>query len=136
MQQFTGLEYIKIDLANRYGLDKETWDVRIHWATEMLKTQESIDDALENADEPYLFLKSLYAHDDALQGKPTGYLSSLDATASFLQIMAALTGCRKTAETCNLINTGKREDAYTMISDAMSIEGVDRSMVKYPIMTH
>ena len=31
MQIFTPKEYLKIDIANSYGLDTKTWDERISW---------------------------------------------------------------------------------------------------------
>lgn len=31
MQLFTGKQYLQIDIANNYGLDKEDWDDRLDW---------------------------------------------------------------------------------------------------------
>jgi len=71
---------------------------------------------------------------------PTGFIMGLDATASGLQIMAALSGCHKTASAVNLINTGKREDVYTVVAEKMNellpaSEAVCRKIVKKPIIT-
>ena len=65
---------------------------------------------------------------------------SIDATASGLQIMSALSGCKDTARVCNMINTGNREDVYQMIADKMNVRlngkyGVTRKDVKKPCMT-
>jgi DNA-directed RNA polymerase len=73
---------------------------------------------------------------------------SIDATASGLQIMAALSGCKVTAKACNMINTGKREDVYQFITNKMntilkscvfgtfvSSDYVTRKDVKKPVMT-
>jgi DNA-directed RNA polymerase len=58
-----------------------------------------------------------------------------------LQIMAALSGCKKTAKHVNLLNTGEREDVYTEVAIAMNkllpAESlVNRGDTKKPVMTH
>jgi DNA-directed RNA polymerase len=65
---------------------------------------------------------------------------SIDATASGLQIMAALSGCKTTAKACNMIDTGRRDDVYITIADRMNrlLERrfwVSRKEVKKPCMT-
>jgi len=57
-----------------------------------------------------------------------------------LQILASLSGCHKTARAVNLINTGKREDVYSYVVEAMNSvlsdeDKVDRDLVKQPLMT-
>lgn len=141
MRQFTGLEYMKIYLANTCGQDKKSWDDRLAFADEVLKDQDSINAALETADEPNLMLKTLNALDDVHRDIPTGFIMGLDATASGLQIMAALSGCHKTARQVNLINTGKREDPYTGVTEHMNKNlssgvKVPRNTTKYGLMTH
>lgn len=133
MQQFTGMEYVKIDVANQYGLDKLTWDERIEWVnTGMTKGTLFEQENLDKAKNPVRFLKALRALTSAISGKPSGHLVGLDATASGLQIMACLMGCKKTASMVNLIDTGKREDAYQSIASEM---GRDKAEMKHPIMT-
>ena len=136
MQKFTGLGYMKIYLANCFGHDKLTWDERLAWADETLSSTEKINAALDEAEEPNLFLKTCNAIDDALAGIPTGFIMGLDATASGLQIMACLTGCHATARQVNLISTGKREDAYLNVAEDMGMPHITKAEVKYPVMTH
>ena len=31
MMRFTGKQYLQIDIASNYGLDKETWEHRLNW---------------------------------------------------------------------------------------------------------
>ena len=31
MQKFSGTDYLKIDIASNYGLDKEPWEKRLAW---------------------------------------------------------------------------------------------------------
>src|SRR5690606_19590575 len=73
-------------------------------------------------------------------GKPTGYMISLDATSSGLQLLAALTGDLRAAQLCNVVDTGHREDAYTnvyatMLSQLDESGKITRDMAKDAIMT-
>ena len=113
MQTFSGTEYLKIDIASNYGLDKEDWDVRINWfnqnETAILKRTIALS---VEADEPALFVAGVQAYKDAMEGKPSGYPISLDATSSGLQLLSVLVGCETSAKLCNVISTGHRENAY------------------------
>lgn len=117
MQLFnTGLEYLKIDIASNFGLDKKTWNERIDWYNQ---NESKLESLIKKADTPALFYAGMNAMKKAKAGEPSGYPISLDATSSGLQILACLTGDRKAAELCNVINTGKRQDAYTVIYHRM-----------------
>lgn len=114
MRKFTGKQYLMIDIANSFGLDKETWDTRLQWFESNEK--DILADPfqwMQRAEEPAQFLAGVHAYEKSLYGHRTGYLCGLDATASGIQILSLLAGCPQSASTCNLINTGRREDAYT-----------------------
>lgn len=148
-ERFTGLDMLKIDMANTYGLDKELFADRISWINQH---QDNIFDNLDayskEANEPLLFRKSVYAMADALAGQPIKHNVFMDATASGYQIMAALSGCKKTAELVNLIDNGKRNDLYTILTNKIVSKVPDsdlfinktdaqrRKFMKKPIMTH
>lgn len=142
MQTFTGIEYLKIDIANNFGLDKKNWDERIEWFD---KNREKLPQMLNQADNPALFFAGLQAMEAAEAGKPSGYPISLDATASGMQLLAVMTGDRRAAELCNVINVKKdgapqRQDGYTVVYkamvDAIGEEGrISREDTKSAIMT-
>ncbi|MFV0357706.1 MAG: DNA-directed RNA polymerase, partial [Bacteroides thetaiotaomicron] len=112
MQTFKGIEYLMIDIANNFGLDKEDWDVRLEW----VKTNESqLESMLKQADEPALYYAAIKAYRTAQRGEPVNYPISLDATSSGMQILACLTGDRKAAMLCNVLDAGCRMDAYQAI---------------------
>ena len=121
MQEFSGKDSIKIAIANAYGLDKKTWDIRLEF-TELFITENEIAQEILtcDADEPLLMQKAINALRDAEAGIPTGYIMGLDATSSGIQIMSCLTGCERGARNSNLIDTGKREDAYSIATEAMN----------------
>ena len=136
-QEFTGKEYLKIDIANNMGLDKEDWDVRLAWFDE---NEHQIDALVSKAEEPALFYAGVCAWHKAKAGEPTGYPISLDATASGIQLLACLTGDRRAAALCNVIDTGHREDAYTnlyrRLLDKIGEEAkITRKDTKQAIMT-
>lgn len=134
MQTFTGVEYIKIDIANHFGLDKLSWADRIQWVDDHYSDLAVLD---QQADEPVLFRKAVRAYRQALLKQPTGHLVGLDATASGIQMLACISGCVQSASKVNLVNTGKREDIYQSMVNEMATHGAstDRKTIKKPIMT-
>jgi len=117
MQKFSPIQYIMIDIANHYGMDKCSWQERISWVANNDSTLEYQD---IDADSPILYSKAVRAYREAKAGNPIGHMVSLDSTWSGGQIMAVLMRCTKTAEASNMIDTGKRVDIYTVVKDYMN----------------
>lgn len=113
MQEFTPLEYIKIDIASNFGLDKETWDTRLEWFAE---NEPKLEQMVLEAEEPALFFAGVEAYRKAERGQPIKYPISLDATASGAQILALLAGCERSAVLSNVIDSGDRLDFYSEIT--------------------
>lgn len=135
MQTFTGTQYLKIDIANTFGLDRLKWIDRIHWFD---NNEPDLEDFSYTAKYPILYRKAVRAMRTVQKGGLTNHIMGLDATASGLQIMAALSGCHSTARAVNLINTGDREDVYGAIADHMNQipdVSVNKDKVKKPVMT-
>lgn len=146
MQKFTALEYLKIDIANSFGHDKLKWNERIAWFDQLEESGTNIAELIPQAKEPAMFYAGCKAYNDALNGVPSGYMISLDATSSGLQLLAALTGCRKSAELCNVVPwfgneaEAQRRDGYTVIYQMMLAlineeSKIKRDDVKEAIMT-
>lgn len=136
-QEFTPREYLKIDIANNFGLDKLTWYERIKWFDQ---NEANLHSLVQQADEPALFYAGVKAWEDVLAGKPIGYMISLDATSSGLQLLAALTCDRRASSLCNVIDTGTREDAYTgvyniMVNKIDDTAKIQRDNLKDAVMT-
>lgn len=137
MQLFSGVEYLQIDIANNFGLDKKDWDVRLNWFKD---NEDKLLNLVNQAEEPALYYAGVKAYHGHLGGHSCHYPISLDATSSGLQILAALTGDRKAASICNVVDTGKREDAYTSIYEAMlgytgGENKIERKQTKQAVMT-
>lgn len=137
MQKFTAKQYLQIDIASNFGLDRANWDVRLDWFNQ---NERQLEELVPNAKEPALYYAGILAWKDYCAGTPSGYPVSFDATSSGLQILACLTGDRKAAELCNVVSTGNREDAYTgvynrMITKLGDTSKISREKAKDAVMT-
>lgn len=137
MQLFTGKQYLQMDIAGNFGLDNKEWDIRLAWFE---KHQDCLMDMMKGAKEPALYFAAVQAWEDVKAGKASGYPISLDATCSGLQILSVLTGDRSAATLCNVVSTGKREDAYITIYhymvDELGEQGkISRDKTKNAILT-
>lgn len=138
MKQFSGRQYLKIDIASSFGLDKKDWEERIAWFDQ---NHEKLESLVKQADEPAQFLAGVMAYRDMEKGIPIGYACGLDATSSGLQLLSILSGCKKSGTTCNVVSTGHREDAYTKaFQEVNRMLGTQiryqRKDVKQALMTH
>jgi hypothetical protein len=124
MQQFNSYTWLAIDLANHAGMDKLTWDERIQWVKD---NDHQLESLVPEGKTKYLYIKAL---DMFRNPRKSGYIMALDASASGIQIMAALGKCGVSAKTCNLINTGKREDLYGNIMNQLTNTSITRDEVK------
>ena len=137
MQTFTGWQYMLIDLANAFGLDKLLFEDRIEWANNNLHQLELLAD---KADTPPLFLKAAMAIRKVMKGQPSGHLVGMDACCSGIQIMSALTGCVAGATNTGLVDPTVRADAYSKTTEIMNVElggtcEVSRDDAKDALMT-
>lgn len=139
MRNFTGFEYLCIDVANQAGFDKWLFEQRIQWVFDNFDKLETIETGEKTQPQ---FRKAVMAIREAQRGEDSGHLVGFDACCSGMQIMSALTGCVDGAAATNLINTGVRQDAYTLVTDAASmalgesVGEIKRAAIKTATMTH
>ena len=127
-----GLPNLYIAIANHAGKDKLTWKERHDWA----KAQKINKIKWK---EPILGRKAVRALKDTIEGKPTGYVMSIDATSSGIQIMAILSGCEQTGKLVNCIDPDIRHDLYDNVAQMMNkklSKPVSRTIIKQCTMTH
>lgn len=137
MQWFSTKDYLMIDIANSYGLDKKSWNERIKWVKDHI---DSLENHIAEAEEPALFYTAIKVLKGLSLNCDIHYPISLDATASGIQILSVILNDRKAAEKCNVLNTDKREDIYTSIYNIMCNKlketgKIVRDDVKSAIMT-
>ena len=128
----TNLPNLYIAIANHAGKDKLTWQERIDWVS-----KQNINNIVW--DEPILGRKALRALKDYENNKPSGYVMSIDATSSGIQMMAILSGCKQTAKLVNCIDSNVRHDLYTVVAELMNNKlpkPIPRAIVKQCTMTH
>ena len=115
-KKYLPIDYICIDLANCYGLDKLLFEDRIKWVKDNFNYLEDFIGAAENKPQ---YIKALHALRETMLGNPTGHLIGLDASCSGIQLMSVMTGCIKGADATGLVSQ-KRADAYTDVTTEMN----------------
>ena len=129
-----GLYWLKVDIANKYGLDKlPTFDARVAWVDQHIDHLEGMIDEVKDKNKP-LYFKAVLALRDHQAGNPISHLGSLDAVFSGGQLWGVLTNCRKTCETVGLLGD-ECIDPYLALGECMDGE-YSRDDLKYSIMPH
>lgn len=117
MKEFNPMQYLAIDIANQYGLDKLNFEERIEW----VKTNEKyLEDFQDKAEEPILYYKAVKALRAVQAGKPIGHAVALDSASSGLQLMSTVMRCKSGASLTGLIDPDTRTDAYTLITEKLN----------------
>lgn len=114
---YTGYEYLLIDAANQFNIGKVSFEESIKWAKSNIR---NLWIMVADADKPELFIKALIAIDAVRNKQPTGHMIHMDASASGIQIMSAITGCMSGSEATGLINPWQPSDAYSRLTDTMT----------------
>jgi hypothetical protein len=134
MQMLTGKEYIMAEIACKHdkSMEKKTWNERLaHF-----RTMDFFDKKLyKRASDPIGLRAAVIAYDHATTQTPSGYMISLDACSSGLQILSLLVSCPTSFNLCGGDNS-TCESAYKIIYDDMGLSGViTATQVKQTIMT-
>lgn len=80
MKTYSPIEYLCIDIANCYGLDKELFSTRIQWVKDNYNKLEQLES--EATEDPIQYKKAVMALRSVVCGEETGHLISLDSTCS------------------------------------------------------
>lgn len=127
-----GLYWFLVHGANKYGFDKEDYDVRIAWVNERKEhfLRAAADpmahtDVWATADKPYQFLAWLFEykamHDAQLVGRtPAEFVShlpvGLDGSCNGLQHFSAMLRDEKGGAATNLTPSDKPSDIYSLVA--------------------
>jgi len=132
-RKLTGKEYLMSDIACKHdkAYEKKGWDDRIAHFTSLDFTKQK---TFKEASNPIGLRAAYLALEDSLAGKPSGYLISLDAPSSGLQLLSLLVSCPVSWKLCGGDETIM--DAYAEIFLHMNSGlQIDRKEVKQSIMT-
>ena len=79
MNLFTGIQYLQIDIANSFGLDKEIWENRLAW---FAQNEHQLEHLVSKAKEPAMFHAGVQAYREVQCGNPIGYICLLYTSPS------------------------------------------------------
>lgn len=157
-----GLFWLAVNIANKYGYDKEDYEDRVQWVEDHEQEIRAVaTDPLgagysfaSDADKPFQFIASCIEWAESEYGCNPEYKSrlpiGLDGSCNGLQHYSALLRDEVGAEATNVIPTQKPEDIYQRVADvavsriqhidseearAWIRAGVNRKVTKRPVMT-
>jgi len=133
-QTLTGTEYLKAEIACKHdkSFEKKNWSDRIAHFNFMLLDDE---DTYKKASNPVGLRAAVEAYKKGMAGHPTGYMITLDASSSGLQLLSLLVSCPHSWLLCGG-DMYDCVDSYTTIYGAMNLHGaLTRKQVKDAIMT-
>lgn len=119
------MDWLMVDVARSYGLDKATWAERWQWTMEHPEFQ-------QGAKEPFLYKSAYEALEKAYRGEPIDHTVSLDATASGIQCLSLMAQDSKSALGVNL-GSDRVHNIYRNVQAEM---GGEYEAVKQATMTH
>ena len=118
------LKWLAIDIANHFGLDKETNEVKLAWFKSvrrhrfmsLIAASRGRGYLIKLADKPLLFKRAVKAWVDAeIFNKPINHFVSLDATASGMQILGLMARDKKLCMLTNLTHSDNCYDVYELV---------------------
>ena len=116
-KHMTGWEYLCIDVANYFGMDKSTFEDRLAW---VYKNINCLGMFINQAETPELYHKAIMVLDRVRRGQDVGHITYWDGCCSGIQIMSALTGCEAGAFNTGCIDPEQRMDAYSNTTGVMN----------------
>ncbi|AGH07425.1 RNA polymerase [Sulfitobacter phage phiCB2047-B] len=132
-QTLTGTEFMMAEIACMHdkAYEKKQWDERIAHFHELDFTNKN---TIKKASNPIGLRAAVEAYKKAMNGEASGYLMSLDASSSGLQLLSLLVNCPTSWKLCG--GDESILDAYAAIYVAMGVaKTLDRKAVKQSIMT-
>ena len=132
-QRLTPKEFLQAEVVckNDKAMEKATWSERI----QKFKTLDFNDPkTFSEASNPIGLRAAYLGYKQAEAGLPTGYMISLDASSSGLQLLSLLISCIDSWMLCGG-DLDRCVDAYIEIYNAMGLTKLSRKQVKQAIMT-
>lgn len=126
-----GLRWLKIHVANCFGVDKISLDDRVKWVDDNVDAiSDSADNPLDGhcfwatADKPFSALAACYELNDALNtGDPENFIShlcvSVDGSNNGIQHLSMIGRDSVGGKLVNLIAADKPQDIYQVVADAV-----------------
>lgn len=115
-----GWYWLKVDIANAFGLDKELWANRVAFVDSNIDDMlADIDGWSEKADDPLLAKSALLAYKESLVSGKSNHIVRLDATTSGPQLMSVMARDIEGMQRFNVIGSDTRRDFYTEVATAI-----------------